>query len=77
MTQENNWEKEFDEFYTLPENMIPGPQRENAIKKFISSLLQSEKEKLAEQIINEIPDGIYVFDDIPLKQQLRDKYLNN
>ncbi len=35
-----DWEKEFDEFYTLPENMIPGPQREKAIKSFIHTQKQ-------------------------------------
>ncbi len=39
------WEAEFDEFYTLPENMVPGPQRERAIKSFITHLLQEEREK--------------------------------
>jgi len=47
-TQENSWEKTFDEFYTLPENMIPGPQRERAIKAFIASVEQ-EAEKRGER----------------------------
>lgn len=43
-------EKKFDEFYTLPPMMIPGPQREKAIKDFIKSTLHElQKASLPEE----------------------------
>jgi hypothetical protein len=58
-----DWEAEFDEFYTLPENMIPGPQREKAIKSFIRNLqketeerVRAEMNKQLEETLKEIAD---------------------
>ena len=47
-----DWEAEFDEFYTLPENMIPGPQREKAIKSFIRNLQKETDDKWKKKIEN-------------------------
>ena len=44
------WEERFDEFYTLPQNMVPGPQREKAIKSFIANqIAKAEKSAMLRQ----------------------------
>lgn len=46
---ETSWQKRFDEFYTLPSNMIPGPQREKAIKAFITEVEAAAEERCFEK----------------------------
>lgn len=48
------WEKEFDEFYTLPENMTPGPQREKAIKNFIRNQISKARQEVLAEIKKKI-----------------------
>lgn len=47
--KETSWQERFDEFYTLPSNMIPGPQREKAIKAFIIEVEAAAEERCFEK----------------------------
>lgn len=47
--KETSWQERFDEFYTLPSNMIPGPQREKAIKAFITEVEAAAEERCFEK----------------------------